>query len=235
MTSVADGDPVLDNVIWHSLTGAHRDLSNGDGPARRFHPDVSVFAAVEQDDPDAWDALAKLVDHDETVVLSIDLPNGVPDGWALVGGGIGHQMVRESRPPVPTIDAEIRALTATDVPRMLELVAVAQPGPFLVRTIELGSYVGIVEDDRLVAMAGERFRTAEHTEISAVCTHPSVQRRGYAAALTSHVAAGIAARGQTPILHVTDTNVGAKRVYERLGFVERRTVSFHAIARRASA
>jgi ribosomal protein S18 acetylase RimI-like enzyme len=194
---------------------------------------VSVFAAIERDEQASWEALAELVDVREVVVLSIDLPSGVPDGWEVVGGGLGHQMVLPSLPPAPRLDVEVRQLTVGDVPQMLELVEVAQPGPFCLRTIELGTYLGIFEDGRLVGMAGERFRTPHITEISAVCTHPSVQRRGYAAALTHRVAQGIRARDELPILHVTDTNVGAKRVYERLGFRERRVVSFHAVERRA--
>ncbi len=112
---------------------------------------------------------------------------------------------------------------------MLALVELTQPGPFRPRTIELGHYFGIFEDGALVAMAGERLQTPEFTEVSAVCTHPSARGRGLAAALSHRVATGILARGQTPILHVALTNVGARRVYERLGFVVRRELEFVAV------
>jgi hypothetical protein len=46
--------------------------------------------------------------------------------------------------------------------------------------------------------------------------------------LTRHVAAGILARGQTPILHVAEANP-ARTVYERLGFVARTRLEFVAL------
>jgi predicted GNAT family acetyltransferase len=112
---------------------------------------------------------------------------------------------------------------------MMELVALAQPGPFAQRTFELGGYVGIFHDARLVAMAGQRISVPGYTEISAVCTHPDARRLGYAATVTAAVARNLLERGVTPILHVADVNVNALRVYERLGFTTRRLVNFTAL------
>jgi FR47-like protein len=42
------------------------------------------------------------------------------------------------------------------VPEILDLVERTKPGPFLKRTIELGAYLGIRRDGRLIAMAGEQ-------------------------------------------------------------------------------
>ena len=69
--------------------------------------------------------------------------------------------------------------------RALELVFITQPGPFAERNVELGRYIGIRQDDRLVAMAGERFKVNGYTEISAVCTLPDYREGGYATALSS--------------------------------------------------
>ena len=74
-------------------------------------------------------------------------------------------------------------------------------------------------------MAGERMHPPGFTEISAVCTHPDVRRRGLGAALTRHVAAAILERGETPFLHVAEGNDGARRIYEQLGFVTRKVVT----------
>jgi predicted GNAT family acetyltransferase len=109
------------------------------------------------------------------------------------------------------------------------LVQLAEPGPFRPRTIELGGYVGIEVDGRLLAMAGQRIAVQGYTEISAVCTHPDARRRGYAAAVTATVARGIRAAGNTPILHVADHNLAALRVYEQLGFETRVTLTFAAV------
>jgi predicted GNAT family acetyltransferase len=101
---------------------------------------------------------------------------------------------------------------------MLELTAATEPGPFLPQTIQMGSYFGIrASDGRLAAMAGERLRSTEFAEISAVCTHPEFRGRGYARDLTTFLAARILAAGKTPFLHVKSEN-GAKVVYQKIGF-----------------
>jgi len=123
------------------------------------------------------------------------------------------------------VGAPIRPLDAGDADRMLQLVGATRPGPFRARTHELGPYVGVFHDDRLIAMAGERMHPPGFTEISAVCTHPDVRRRGLGAALTRHVAAAILERGETPFLHVAEGNDGARRIYEQLGFVTRKVVT----------
>jgi predicted GNAT family acetyltransferase len=127
-----------------------------------------------------------------------------------------------------TGDPEAVALGLADVPEMLELTGRTKPGPFVPRTVELGGYLGIRRAGRLVAMAGERMRPPGFAEISAVCTDEAWRGHGYAARLTRAVAAGIAARGETPFLHAAADNDNAIRLYKSLGFVHRRDVVFIA-------
>jgi predicted GNAT family acetyltransferase len=100
---------------------------------------------------------------------------------------------------------------------MLALTKLTQPGPFLPRTIELGSYFGMRESGSLLAMAGERLHLTGFTEVSAVCTHPDFRGRGYSNALMSAVISGIMRRGETPFLHVKTENP-AVHLYQKLGF-----------------
>ena len=111
---------------------------------------------------------------------------------------------------------------------MLELTERTKPGPFLPGTVELGGYLGIRREGRLVAMAGERMRPPGFAEISAVCTDEGWRGHGFAARLTRAVAAGIVARGETPFLHAAADNVNAIRLYKSLGFIHRRDVAFVA-------
>jgi predicted GNAT family acetyltransferase len=67
-------------------------------------------------------------------------------------------------------------------------------------------------------MAGERVHPAGYTEISAVCTDAEARKQGLATRLMRAIAAGIEARGETPMLHVLADNHSAIRVYEALGF-----------------
>ena len=121
---------------------------------------------------------------------------------------------------------EARRLTEDDVPQMLELVRITQPGPFRPATISLGRYFGHFRDRQLVAMAGERLRPDGFAEVSAVCTHPDAQGQGLASALTHLVASGIIEEGRQPFLHVAESNEKARRIYDALGFRQRRLVEF---------
>ena len=59
---------------------------------------------------------------------------------------------------------------------------------------------------------------------------PDVRGRGIGAYLTQAVAQEIEARGEVAFLHAADTNVGAIRLYERLGFTLRCRPAFRRFA-----
>jgi predicted GNAT family acetyltransferase len=117
-------------------------------------------------------------------------------------------------------------LGTQDSPEMIELTALTKPGPFGPRTHELGTYLGIRLQGKLVAMAGERLKVPGHTEVSAVCTHPEHTGKGYAAVLMAEVMRRIRKRGETPFLHVRADNERAIKIYKRLGFRERKLGHF---------
>jgi ribosomal protein S18 acetylase RimI-like enzyme len=52
-----------------------------------------------------------------------------------------------------------------------------------------------------------------------IVLHPRVQRRGIGAAITRAVVERAQARGVPTVLRVFKVNVGARRLYQRLGFV----------------
>ncbi len=101
-----------------------------------------------------------------------------PPDWEPVFVLEGRQMLRSGGGTSGAVDTGVVELGAADVPEMLDLVARTRPGPFWPRTRELGTYLGIRDGGRLVAMAGERLRPPGWTEISAVCTDPEVRGRG---------------------------------------------------------
>jgi GNAT superfamily N-acetyltransferase len=103
-------------------------------------------------------------------------------------------------------DPEAVPLGRADVPEMLDLTARAKPGPFLPRTFELGTYLGIHRRGKLVAMAGERLHPEDWTEISAVCTDEAWRGQGLATRLIRAVGAVIRARGDIPFLHAVANN-----------------------------
>jgi ribosomal protein S18 acetylase RimI-like enzyme len=222
---MSEGPHPLDNAVWWALGSRHRALALERGRARAYHPEVSVFAAVDTFDPASWADLADVLGPSRRAALfGGDLPADLPSGWTAAGRIRCLQMVLQTDAVTPVGPVPLRLLAPHDVPAMLDLIARTDPGPFRPRTIELGSYYGHFEGAELVAMAGERLGFDGYTEISAVCTDPKVQGRGLGSALTHHVASGILVRGEQPFLHVAEANTGARRVYEKLGFVQRRLV-----------
>jgi GNAT superfamily N-acetyltransferase len=224
------GDHPLDNAVWHALGTHHRYLADTEGRARRYDRNVAIFGAVDRFDPGSWSDLAALLGPSRAcALLQPEVPAVLPEGWTLRVRGQGRQMTVGTEQLAPVNAIELRRLTAEDVPQMLDLVALTNPGPFRPATITMGYYAGHFDGSRLLAMAGERLHLSGYCEISAVCTHPDARGRGLASALTHHVAEGIAARGERPFLHVADTNEAARRVYAHLGFTERRLVDLAVV------
>lgn len=221
----------LDRPIWSSLTSKHQALALGGGLARRYPPTIAPFAAVSEFTPDAVADLRSLAGDGSVALLSSAELDPLDGLEVQVRARLRQMILVEGVPDVP--DAPTDVLGARDVPAMLDLTALAKPGPFFSETHRLGRYIGIRDDERLTAMAGERMRLESYTEISAVCVHPDYRGKGYAQILIKSLMRAICERGETPFLHVLEDNVGAIALYERLGFVIRAT--FHlAVMRRST-
>jgi predicted GNAT family acetyltransferase len=222
----------LDNPIWHALTSRQAPLALGDDFARRFPVDIGPLAGLIDQSGLAYASLARLIEKqnqpDEVLVLFLDQPAQLPSGWMLQVDGLLPQMLCEHRLPV-ALEQEIVELSDADVPDMLALTRLTKPGPFRECTRKLGTYLGIKVEGRLAAMAGERLHLEGYTEVSAVCTHPDFQGRGYARALVAAIANRILDRGDVPFLHTNITNTQAIRVYEKLGFRQRRLIHLAVI------
>jgi predicted GNAT family acetyltransferase len=127
-------------------------------------------------------------------------------------------------------DYEIVPLDDADAPEMLALATLTQPGPFFARTHTLGEFVGIKQDGKLAAMAGERMKLPGFAELSGVCTHPDHRGKGYGEALSRFVSDRILGRGEIPFLHAFAYNEGAISLYRRLGFTLRAHMQMNVLA-----
>ncbi len=223
----------LDNPVWSSLSAAHSRLADraevDGGQAGRYQRQVCPFAAVaETRDQSCWSALAGLLEG-RSGFLIID-PDEVPRGWEVTETIPGVQM--DGTRLEPAGDAELITLRPPDVPEMLALVGRTRPGPFLPRTIEMGTYVGLRRGGSLIAMAGQRLNPVGWTEISAVCTDVEFRGQGIGTRLVRAVSASIRDRDERPFLHAAATNETAIRLYLAMGFELRRNVSFTAVRER---
>ncbi|WP_149826652.1 GNAT family N-acetyltransferase [Streptomyces tailanensis] len=217
----------LDNPALASLTGPHAHFAEKRGRVLRYPVDVSPWLALP-DEPDAgdWADLAALAGPGAEVALA-GFGGGLPAGWEATFDLAGVQLVDAGIETAP--DDEAVRLGPADVPEMLDLVARTRPGPFLPRTVDMGTYLGIRRGGALVAMAGERLHPPDWTEISGVCTDEAWRGSGLGTRLILAVAHGIRERGETPFLHAAAANANALRLYETLGFRLRRTIRFTGV------
>ena len=212
-------------MMWHALSGPQHYLAEGDDRARRFPIDVGPFCAVP-DEPTAehFDALRDLTGPGTEVVL-LRGEVAVPEGWEVVAPINAVQMIGPKAPVLASDDPRIAPLGPADVEEMMSLTSRTKPGPFARRTWELGTYLGIHLDGRLVAMAGQRAKTSEHIEVSPVCTDEEFVGRGLGRALVLAQINAVLGEGKVPMLHAAANNVRAIALYERLGFHLRRSLA----------
>jgi ribosomal protein S18 acetylase RimI-like enzyme len=221
-------ESLLDNPSWFALTTKQANLALGSGLARRYDPAVAPFSAVETRTSEAFHALGALISSDESAVLqsASELPE--IEGLKIERLFAALQMVDKANMN-SVDDKDVIRLNESDAKDMLELATRTKPGPFGIRTIETGNYIGIRDGGGLIAMAGERMRLNGFVEISAVCVDDRYRGRGIAARLMNILRGEIQARGDTPFLHVRDDNTSAIALYERLGFKARKTFSLYRV------
>src|SRR5579884_2370513 len=142
---------LLDNPIWSALTTDHAHLALGGDLARRYPAEVGPLSGIPAQSDASYDALHPLAGPGGLVGLFLTEPPRPPERWKLVRGGVLDQMVAKSPELFDAgLDAEaisggvqMRRLTLADAPVMVKLAELTNPGPFRLRTIELGAFFGI--------------------------------------------------------------------------------------------
>lgn len=228
----------LDNICYQALTTRQAGFSETFDQACRFVHEISVIGGFLEPTARGYESLAALVKHGQTVNLALQSPYQPRSGWSVVRTCPMLQMIHPGNrgdlvSPASTGD-KIVELGADDVPEIMELTSLTRPGPFSKRTHELGIYLGIRLNGKLIAMAGERMKVPGYTEVSAVCTHPDHTGKSYARTLMTELMRRICERGEKPFLHVREENQNAAALYLRLGFVKRVLLHLASLRREAS-
>src|ERR1035438_271083 len=230
----ASARDLLDNIIWNSLTGPHLKFAAGAGDARRYAKGFSPIVGFRN--PERPDLAALIPFCDPGEHFYCDIWSGPPpDDWQIDKEATMLKMVWEGATPANDEAPDAIPLRADHAAQAVTLATLTNPGPFGLRTIEIGEYFGYFEDSRLIAMAGERMAAGSLHEVSGICTHPECRGRGLARRLTSKLIRRQMQRGETPFLHVMSANTGARALYEKMGFRNYRETVVRVISLRGAA
>jgi GNAT superfamily N-acetyltransferase len=204
------------DIIWQTLTGRQAHFSVGGETARRYAPGFSPIISFANIAAPDFAALTLHCSPGETFYTDgwTGLPTG---GWEVEEESTMFKMIWDAPlPPEQNTEAMVR-LGPQHAEEALRLAQLTNPGPFGIRTLELGEYFGYFDGTNLVAMTGERMDAGDFREVSGVCTHPDFLGRGYASTLIRHVVRRQMQRNQNPFLHVMSQNP-ARALYKKLGF-----------------
>ncbi|WP_175632870.1 GNAT family N-acetyltransferase [Pedobacter ghigonis] len=225
---------LLDNPIYHALTSAHRHFAKGADEVKYYRKDIAAFAGLKDNSAENLKTLHEISEPDSLFVIFSKVPLNIPAFWTLHMQIDMFQLVYEG-PNVPESTNEgLTDLDQSHVNEMSALVELTKPGPFLAKTIELGNYTGIFAENQLIAMAGHRFFPSPYREVSAVCTHPDHLGKGYAFKILQEQLKRILNRAEIPFLHVKNDNLGAIKLYQKLGFKIRTEMTAYVIKKEQS-
>ena len=215
--------PKLDNPVWYSLQETHQAFCMDHAGMKFYLPELAPFGAFA-DIKTTLQGTASYAHLCNDFYVVGERPD-IGDTLILKKELVCDQMILEN--PSEIVFSEEIVLLDKDMRRDLRvLVNKVQPGYFKEETATLGNYYGIYINGTLVAAAGERMQMNAYKEISAVVTDPDYMGKGYARQLVAFVAHAIIAENKMPFLHVAANNSRAIQLYERLGFVKRRSMSF---------
>lgn len=225
---------ILDNMIWNALATGNRNIAVVNNGVGRYLPDIAPFAAIKEPGESNLEKLYEFISTGDTIALSsLEKINYDDRKWQVNQSMDVTQMLYLH--PVRAFCTEssglITPLTDIHIPQMLNLTSITKPGPFLEHTILFGNYFGIFKDEKLIAMTGQRMHPVPYMEVSAVCTHPDHQGKGYAKTLMLHVMKIILDNSFVPFLHVLTSNITAIRLYESIGFQKRKQLFIDVLER----
>jgi hypothetical protein len=123
----------LNNVIWTALTSEQANFAEANQFVSRFPADVGPLAGLKEPNAQGFHFLADLLNQGEAAALFLDEPQEVPTGFTVVATAPLLQMVKKEPtacPEEPLSATQFTELGVDDIPDMLALTRLTQPGPF---------------------------------------------------------------------------------------------------------
>ncbi|MCP1994360.1 GNAT family N-acetyltransferase [Flavobacterium sp. HSC-61S13] len=214
----------LDNPTWYSLNETHKDFVVEYEGIKFYHPDYCPFGGYLYSDK-----IAKGIETYASLTNNFFVVANKPNSNDIVQLNnelVCNQMILDKQINLEINEHIVELQTEIHKVELFNLVNLVQPGYFKNKTSDLGNYYGVYKDGKLVAVTGERMKMNAYTELSAIVTHPDFTGKGYAKQLIKFASDKIFNEQKIPYLHVANTNIGAIKLYEKLGFQTRREISF---------
>lgn len=221
-------DYKLDNPVWYSLSETHKNLAIEFDEIKFYHPNYCPFGGFTTSESSVSSIAAYSQLSDNFFIVG-ERPH-YPSSLKLKNELVCNQMVLHHKADTEMTEDVVK-LKQDNADKLMQLVNLVQPGYFRRKTYLLGDYFGIFKNNELVAVTGERMQMNNYVEVSAVVTHPEHTGKGYAKQLVTHTANNVFDKNKIPYLHVAETNTGAIKLYENLGFITRRKISFWNLIR----
>ncbi|WP_075342071.1 GNAT family N-acetyltransferase [Tenacibaculum agarivorans] len=206
------------NPVWSALEETHSEYLINYDDAKFYHPDYCPFGSFNDSKAieTAMESYAELTS--DFFIVGQEAPN-YPEHILLKGEYRCLQMeLLQEDFKTPEYTSTIIKLTKEHEQEVYDLIMLVMPGTYRKKSFDVGDYYGIFNENKLVAVTGERIQGQNFIEVSGVVTHPDFTRRGYAKQLVAYTSDQILKKGKVPILHVLEINKSAIHLYEKLGY-----------------
>ncbi len=222
----------LKNPIWYSLVSDHKSLALGE-QVKKYPSDMAFFTAVENKETFDERELQNLLSENEKAIFVGEIPQ-LSQKWEVLKETYVTQMICEKKVEVPEADWEIKLLTTDDIPQMIELTNKVFPEYFRPNSMALGPYIGIFQEDLLIAMVGIRMRIPGFEEVSTLCTHPDFSGKGLGRYIFSYLTKRCMDKNLLPFGHVVEPNDPAVAMYKRFGWSVHQRLPMLVVRRKES-
>jgi ribosomal protein S18 acetylase RimI-like enzyme len=184
----------------------------------------STLLVFYENDPYFPRALLKLIRNHLPDKFNVHLSPGLIDLFGreniIADYGQNYRMILTGKPEkVP--DENIRQLTTSDIPLVIELFKIAYPDNwFDSRMVETGKYYGYFNAGMLTGVAGIHVYSPEYciAALGNIATHPDFRGRKIAYKLTSALCLDLATTVSIIGLNVKSDNKAAIKCYRNIGF-----------------
>ena len=221
---ISSREALLDRPIWGALTTRLQNFATALGSARAFAENISPLAASAGFHASHHRDFSTMIGLRTSPLVTVERRTPIcpvqhiPEDSAAVVQMVAKTCTRVSG------KHQIEDLDDDDAEEIYQLASAMRPGPFERKTHIMGDFIGVRENGRLIAMAGQRLRLPGYIEISAVCVAADHQFKGIGADLVRDMSQRIFDQGDIPFLHAYERNRNAIALYESLGFEIRTTL-----------